>query len=456
MSSALTEPLLHDQNTVENTRNSIRYHRNGGVPDDYHASPDLPSDTDEPEIKPKSININVLHTPDARPPPFSPQFSRERRGTELQVPECVKLIKSRSNKEFEGNWNTISLSRDIFMSIAVLKAYRIWQDLPVRHRRQLLILAFICICVQFGLLLTLTIEMIIHPPWEADDLVFYADNGELEGKTMLGIVTKFWCLVAVLIYLFKELEELKAYRKLRLEIMDFKQTCSKFLFGIYNLYNLCLFILAMALSVVLISTSINGFDAVLNAVAILFVLEIDNWMYSLIKSNQYVEDIFFDIKYEKHKEVTSYIIAKYQYMSNCCSCCKCQISSYLHKAEGDETFISLISLFVWFAMIMSFALITLGQLYDEPDFTFIGFIALSVVCSYYVFRYGFGLIIGCFFKYRNKNKINDFSTEQLPRMIHVYVKKMDKAKQGKQSNQSKNWIRFKNKGRICRRMFQVF
>ena len=188
----------------------------------------------------------------------------------------------------------------------------------------------------------------------------------------------------------------------------------------------------MALSVVLISTSINGFEAVLNAVAILFVLEIDNWMYSLIKSNQYVEDELFDIKYEKHKEVTSYIIAKYQYMSNCCSCCKCQISSYLHKAEGDETFISLISLFVWFAMIMSFGLITLGRVYNEPDFIMIGFVALCVVCIYYVARYGFALIAGCLFKCQNRNKINDFITEELPRMIHIYVKKLDKEEHRKQ------------------------
>jgi len=429
MSSALKEPLLlyDDQNTVEN--NNSNQH---GPP------PDLP-ETNNDESKPTPIKINILHTPHGGNTPFSPQFSRDdRRETELQVPDCVKFIKSRSREqEFDKNFNTISLSRDIFMSIAVLKAFHIWGELPDRHKRQLNYLAIICIFLQFGLLFTLTIEMIVSPPWKSEEM-FYGDD-IYEGKTLLAIVTKFWCLLAVLVYLFKELYELKAYRKLRLELQDFRDTCSKFSFWIFNLYCLSLYILAMALSVVLISTSINGFEAVLNAVAILFVLEIDNWIYSMIKSNPYIEDALFDVKYEKHKEMTSYVIAKYQYMANCCSVCKCpQIQSYAHKAEGDQTFISLMAFFIWFIMIMSFGLITLGNVYDEDLLWMVGSIGLTVVVTYYVLRYGFGVIAGCCFKRSNRTKINDFITEELPRTIHTYIKKMDAEQHKKQSNKSRS------------------
>lgn len=428
MSTALKEPLLlYDENTVENMNSQ------------HGPPPDLPEDNDQ-ESKPKPIKINILQTPSGAHTPFSPQFSRDdRRNTELQVPDCVKFIKSRSKEqEFDSNFNTISLSRDIFMTIAVLKAYHIWGELPDRHKHQLFILAFICICIQFGLLASLTIEMIVSPPWESGEISFYDDN-IYEGKTLLAIVTKFWCLIAVLIYLFKELYELKAYRKLRIELQDFRDTCSKFYFWMFNLYNLSLYILAMALSVVLISTSINGFEAVLNAVAILFVLEIDNWIYSMIKSNPYIEDTLFEVKYEKHKEVTSYVIAKYQYMANCCTGCKCpRINSYAHKAEGDQTFISLMAFFVWFVLILSFGCITLGKVYEEDPLVYIGLLGLVLVTAYYVLRYGFGVVAGCCFKRSNRSKINDFITEDLPRTIHRFVKKMDHEQHRKQSSKSRS------------------
>lgn len=442
MSSFLKEPLLinDDENTVENTSNAVRIHIGNGH--GHGPPPDLvPDDTCDQAVenKPKAINVNILHepiNPHTDSTPFSPQFSRDRRATELQVPEIVKFIKAKSaNNEFDSNFNTISLSRDIFMSIAVLKAYYIWPDLPRRHRRQLYILAVICIAIQFGLLFSLTIEMWISPPWDSEEIYYYGTD-LYEGRTLLAICTKFWCLLAVLIYLFRELYQLKGYRHLRLELQDFRDTCSQFLFWIYNLYNMALYILAMVLSVILISTSKNGFEAVLNAVAILFVLDIDNWIYGMIRSNAYIEDALFDIKYEKQKEMTSYLIAKYKYLSNCCSICKCQIASYAHKAEGDETFISLIAFFVWFIMIMSFGCITLGIIYDEGLITVTGGAGLFGVTVYYTLRYGFRMIAGCCFQYSNRTKIMDFITEELPRTIHIYVKKVDKEKHTKRSSSS--------------------
>eukprot|EP01084_Bolivina_argentea_P136668 240690_1 len=367
--------------------------------------------------------------------PLSPQYTRDRRETELIVPDVVKNIRSRSKNTFDNNISTISLSRDIFTTIVVLKAYHIWNDLSFRHRRQLLILAFICILLQFGVLFTLTIEMIVTPPWgeyETDGEHWHIDDG----GSVLVIITKFFCVFSVLMYLFKELYELKAYRKLRREIQDFRHTCSKVLFSIYNIYNLLLYILAMALSVVLISTSKNGFDSVLNAVAILFVLDIDNWMYQMIKSHQYIEDELFDIKYEKHKEITSYLIAKYRWMS---SVCCCYGSTYTHKADGDETFISLVSLSVWFSMIISMSLMCLGFVYQEQTLKNIGICLLIVVSVYYIIRKGFNIIGSIVFSIKNKRKMFDFVNQELPAICHRFVKQMDpNSSKSKLSNKKNN------------------
>ena len=442
MSTALELPLLKNYDDEKYTLNTVSSKNN----DNSHNNNNNNYEGAYSPIRPHEIQISINQQKTigsvlgSKMGGLSPEFSRDRRPTELFVPDCVKFIRQRSKNEIDSNKSTISLSRDIFTTIAVLKAYGIWKDLSYRHRRQIFILALICVTLQFGLLFTLTVETIVSPPWEDENFEIDGVSFEIM-ENFLVIITKFWCLMAVLIYLFKELYEFKAYRKLREEISDFRTTCSKMLFHLYNIYNISLYIISMALSVVLISTSNNGFEAVLNAVAILFVLDIDNWIYQMIKSNHFIEDELYDIKYTKHQEMTSYLIAKYQWMASCCPFCQCRISSYLHKAQGDEAFISLIALFVWFAMILSMSLICLWLVYDDPFFGLVGGISLCVVGAYYLSRHGFNTIGSCCFRMKNKTKIDDFVTEELPRICHKFIKEMDKEMNKEKNTQRINEIK---------------
>ena len=54
----------------------------------------------------------------------------------------------------------------------------------------------------------------------------------------------------------------------------------------------------LILSVAGITTAESGFDAVLNAVGILFVLDLDNWFFQLVEDHWQIKTEMFDLEYK--------------------------------------------------------------------------------------------------------------------------------------------------------------
>jgi len=219
-----------------------------------------------------------------------------------------------ASSEGDSQTNVVSFSRDIYNTFIILMAYGNWDKMTPKDQRNFMLMVYGCAALQFSTLSCLLVELVLYPPWTGDDALRDAD---LQQSDILIITTKMLVLMCFAVYVWREwATSLTIWSGIRHN--NKKNSASGFAkeefnkpnvrkFNHFNFwFSFAITLLAMCLSVGLVSTSSTGFEAVLNTMGIAFVLDIDNWMYDAIKSHRYVEDKLFDIEYEVSRLPTSY------------------------------------------------------------------------------------------------------------------------------------------------------
>ena len=97
-----------------------------------------------------------------------------------------------------------------------------------------------------------------------------------------------------------------------------------------SIYNICLAITSYLVCVKVIVESSSATDAVFNALAVTFVCELDDWIYTLISNEIFLNEDDFNITYKihKYKPIKYYLVSKarskfYGKIMKCKCICRC-------------------------------------------------------------------------------------------------------------------------------------
>lgn len=169
-----------------------------------------------------------------------------------------------------------------------------------------------------------------------------ANKRVITGSVIAVTTTKIFALCMLGSYFFKDTMQLFSIQMLirHLKIFDQHSKFVNFLLGL----NYILLLLSAYLAIVAIMGSTNTFDAFGNAVAVMFILEVDDWMYQVVSSHHLIEDDMFEIEYNPNVFVNEKI--KYEINTRIFS---------MDSLKMDRLF------YFWIVVLMIFVM--LGQLF---------------------------------------------------------------------------------------------
>ena len=227
----------------------------------------------------------------------------------------------------------IPLPPDIMHAYVILKLYNVWEKFNCCTRFIYVLTMIICVVTQFTILIILYCE-------KNEDIDDEDDENELysHGPPEL-VVSKLASLILVgsqnTIQLFAASEIYKLYHNLPRKWKQdkhIKKTCLYL-----SIYNIVLAATAFLVCVKVIIESESATDAVFNALAVSFVCELDDWLYTLISNEIFINEDDFNIRYKIHK----YIPLKYYIRSKARSefygklKCKCTCNFWRGNNSND-------------------------------------------------------------------------------------------------------------------------
>eukprot|EP01083_Nonionella_stella_P163042 535771_1 len=379
-----------------------------------------------------------------------PILEEEVKQNSLEPPP--KLTRSRTNTQLpeikDDNINVVSFNRDIYNTFIILMAYGSWDKMLPKDKRNFKLMVFGCALLQFCTLFFLLLELLMYPPWEVQD-----EHTGFKRSNLLVITTKMLALMCFSVYIGKEYSASQTvYFGIRnnQKARGFKQdgfehkgvkSFNHFIFG----FSIVVHLIAVTLSIALISSASTGFDAVLNAVGITFVLDIDDWLYGFVKSHRYVEDKLFDIEYELEPSPTFwYSVNRSSYgmwmaWISFASTLKC-IHHCVPKIDLEVKFWSppvsrkCRSFFLCSLVSLTAAFIFLGFTYQESDLSGIGYGIISLVLGGYTLYFVCVCAVMCFcgicFTRYNNAGLRRFWDHDADNIYNKYKDNLKNAKNG--------------------------
>ena len=146
--------------------------------------------------------------------------------------------------------NRVSLNRDIYNVYVILKAYGNWNKLSRCDQILFIILMCFCASVQLGLLLLLTFQMDMNPPWK-----------EFEpgaGSSDMEIYIKIMTVLCITIYISREISNDFQLRYCIINVKQFSDAIGTYQWSLRVYFAVATYLLALSLSVALIATASTG------------------------------------------------------------------------------------------------------------------------------------------------------------------------------------------------------
>ena len=241
------------------------------------------------------------------------------------------------DKESASVYRRIVLEKDIFTVYSVLKAYGIWNNMQKCDQRQLIAAMCFCAITQILVLALLSSELEIDTNNSSANFTNYTNGNEswylysnstrnfttttatTEENTVSQIDARLiiiqylilmFAIVFITIQYVKSFSLISAVNKIKHFRNEFGYwKCGDGFFGYYGIfvllyfvYNTALMLFGLILSVAMITTAESGFDAVLNAVSILFILDLDNWFFQLVENHWQIKAEMLDLEYKMSGE----------------------------------------------------------------------------------------------------------------------------------------------------------
>ena len=195
-------------------------------------------------------------------------------------------------------------SKDIFCVYGIAKAYKIWDKLSDSDQRKYKRAVYLCAMIQVSLYIFMFVELFLD--W--DNRITSRSINENTQKHVVTLIIQFLTLFVVSCYLSIDKETYRVWFHAARNVAQFENSYTAAV--LYMMYNYSLFFIALFLSIALVFSAESGFDSVLNAVGVLFVLDLDNYGYIMLRSHPNIRDEMFEIEIPANK------YSLYHYISN--------------------------------------------------------------------------------------------------------------------------------------------
>lgn len=221
-----------------------------------------------------------------------------------------------------GNLEVVELPQDIYHAFIVLEIHNIWnEEFTALDRFWYRVVMYVCGFIQLALLSTLYLA---GSTSEIPNAV--KESNSKEKLNIALLICQYGSLCLVSIYITMETERVTKLRLLCNKVGYLKK--HKKFSDRLKIFSLLLASLSLVISIALISAADTGFECVLNAIAITMVNEVDDWLFSYLRSTSILlrKNDLFVYKYNKskYKDIADHVRRLYVYRnvwSKICCCC---------------------------------------------------------------------------------------------------------------------------------------
>mmetsp|Transcript_58905 Transcript_58905/g.97447 ORF Transcript_58905/g.97447 Transcript_58905/m.97447 type:complete len:414 (-) Transcript_58905:63-1304(-) len=334
--------------------------------------------------------------------------------------------------------NTVSLNEDIFNAILLLKVYQLWDHMSTRDQNAMRTVAVLCAVVQLMTMGTLWGDTMYNRSWRQEELEVL--QGGIETSTF---ISKTLCIIMLSVYFAKDMVTLMGLQLVRLNVSEFGRRGVPGVHCLMNwifTYHIVSVVLAITLSLIIISTSNSSLDAILNSVAITFILDIDEWLYGFVKDHAFLHGGLFEITLKQNELSTHRFSEQWYFVHK--GCCGGATMDAPDAAKGSSLSrrVSLWSYFTWFSV--SIMCLIVGFAYrDVPDWhpkrlQLAGFILLggiAVVITVFGVWY---VVVGCLYESDNRKRFREYeaSLEDLANQYRAKLTKDEKHNEAVENN----------------------
>ena len=194
---------------------------------------------------------------------------------------------------------TMSVPTDAYHALLILMTDDpdLWESLPKSERRAFFAFAIVAGIIQYGCIICLLIDICITDV--AEWSIFTNEKSQLDTvkpeAIQITIVVKLFAIFMLSCYVLRDFISCWRVPILCDHLKEFYQW--KFFVYYVMYFNYGLLFLSSLLAFISIMQSANGFDAFSNAVSVMFILEVDDWMYQICSLHSKLNDDMFEVEY---------------------------------------------------------------------------------------------------------------------------------------------------------------
>ena len=227
--------------------------------------------------------------------------------TDMEMgPATDTVISMDSSDTHKTETRTMSVPTDAYHALLVLMTHdpQLWDSLPVSERRAFFLFAISAGIIQYGSVICLLVDTCITDI-SAWSIFTDGDKTELDNvqqrAIQVTIIVKIFAIFMLSCYVLRDYVCCWRVPILCQHLDEFREWEKFVYFVLYVNYGLLF--LSSILAFISIMQSDNGFDAFSNAVSVMFILEVDDWMYQICSLHPKLKDEMFEVEYDPNRWV---------------------------------------------------------------------------------------------------------------------------------------------------------